>query len=100
VVKFPFFFEAATETQPSPRGQNPAGDLYNATLRAGKNLRTRLVLLLLEQGNHAAASDLDDLEADTGNVTLRVTATTKAGNEDLILKKKRKRGKGKEGWGE
>ena len=42
-------------------------------------------LLLLPQSEKADTGDLDDLEADTGNITLGLTAATETGDEDLVV---------------
>ena len=42
-------------------------------------------LLLLPQGEETDTRDLDDLEADTGNITLSLTPATEAGDEDLVV---------------
>jgi hypothetical protein len=42
-------------------------------------------LLLLPQRKETDTRDLDDLEADTGNITLGLAATTEAGDEDLVV---------------
>lgn len=42
-------------------------------------------LLLLPESEETDTGDLDDLEADTGNVTLGLSATTETGNEDLVV---------------
>lgn len=42
-------------------------------------------LLLLPQGEKADTRHLDDLEADTGNITLGLAATTETGDEDLVV---------------
>merc|ERR1711998_201318 len=49
------------------------------------NLCTALLLLLLEEGEQRHTSNLDDLEADTGNVTDSVALTTEPGNQNLIV---------------
>lgn len=42
-------------------------------------------LLLLPESKETDTRDLDDLEADTGNVTLGLSAATEAGNENLVV---------------
>ena len=42
-------------------------------------------LLLLPQGEKADTRDLDDLEADTGNITLGLAATTETRDEDFVV---------------
>ena len=42
-------------------------------------------LLLLPESKKTDARDLDDLEADTGNITLSLTPATEAGDEDLVV---------------
>ena len=48
-------------------------------------LRTGLVLLLQEKGAEGDTGDLDDLEANTGDITDGVAGATEAGNEHLVL---------------
>lgn len=48
-------------------------------------LRSRLILLLPEQCPQADTGYLDDFESDTRDITLGVTATAEAGDEDLIV---------------
>ena len=42
-------------------------------------------LLLLPQSQQANTRDLDNLEADTGNITLSLAAATETGDEDLVV---------------
>ena len=42
-------------------------------------------LLLLPESEQADARDLDDLEADTGNITLGLSAATETRDEDLVV---------------
>ena len=42
-------------------------------------------LLLLPQGEETDTRDLDDLEADTGNITLCLTAATETGDQNLVV---------------
>lgn len=42
-------------------------------------------LLLLPQGEKADTGDLDDLEADTRNITLGLAATTETRDEDFVV---------------
>ena len=42
-------------------------------------------LLLLPEGEKADTRDLDDLEADTGNITLGLATATETGDEDLVV---------------
>lgn len=44
-----------------------------------------LLLLVGPEGHETATSDLDDLETDTGQITLGVTRSTETGNEDLVV---------------
>ena len=57
--------------------------------RPGSNglscLRAGLLLLLLPQGHETDTGDLDDLETDTGNITLGLALTTETGQEDLVV---------------
>lgn len=61
--------------------------------RAAFSLRAGLLLLVLVEGEQCYTRDLDDLEADTGDVTHGVTAASESGDENFVLKiggKKRK----------
>lgn len=49
------------------------------------NLRTRLLLLLLPQGQEGNVGDLDNLELDTGNVTLGTTLVTESSDQDFVI---------------
>ena len=51
----------------------------------GRRLRTGLLLLRLEQRKQADTGDLDDLETNTGDITLGLTGTTETGDEDLVV---------------
>lgn len=42
-------------------------------------------LLLLPESEETDARDLDDLEADTRNITLCLSAATEARNKDLVV---------------
>lgn len=44
-----------------------------------------LLLLLLPQSGETDTGDLDDLETDTGNITLGLTLTTETGKENLVV---------------
>jgi len=44
-----------------------------------------LLLLVGPEGHETALSDLDNLETDTGEITLSVTGSTETGNEDLVV---------------
>lgn len=46
-------------------------------------LRTGLFLLLLEERNEGDTRNLDDLETDTGNITLSMTAAAETRNQNL-----------------
>lgn len=48
-------------------------------------LRTGLLLLLLPQRRQTNSRDLDDLESNTGNITLRLALTTETSEEDFIV---------------
>ena len=50
-----------------------------------RRLRTRLLLLLLVQGEEGDTGDLDDLETDTGQIAYGMAGTTETGDEDLIV---------------
>jgi hypothetical protein len=58
---------------------NPVFILLLAYLRAG------LLLLLLPESGETDTGDLDDLEADTGNITLGLALTTETGQENLVV---------------
>ena len=49
-------------------------------------LRAGLLLLLVEEGQERHTRDLDDLEADTGNITLCLALATEAGQQQLVLR--------------
>lgn len=59
--------------------------LGNKKQRRVKNLRTRSLLLSLEEGDQGGVGDLDDLETDTGNISDGVTGTTESSNEHLVV---------------
>jgi len=48
-------------------------------------LRSRLLLLLLPQRRQTNTRDLDDLESNTGNITLRLALTTESSEQDLVV---------------
>jgi hypothetical protein len=48
-------------------------------------LRAGLLLLLAPESGETDTGDLDDLETDTGNITLGLTLTTETGKEDLVV---------------
>jgi hypothetical protein len=48
-------------------------------------LRSRLLLLLLPQRRQTNTRDLDDLESNTGDITLRLTLTTESSEQDLVV---------------
>jgi len=50
-----------------------------------QHLGSRLLLLLLPQGEQTDTGNLDDLETDTGNITLRLALATETGKEDLVV---------------
>lgn len=49
------------------------------------SLRPWLLLLLLEESEERDTRDLDDLETNTGNVTLCLALTTETRDEDLVV---------------
>ena len=49
------------------------------------SLRARLLLLRLEKCQQTDTGNLDDLETNTGDITLGLTGTTEAGDEDLVV---------------
>jgi hypothetical protein len=48
-------------------------------------LRTGLLLLLLPQGEQTDTGNLDDLESDTGNITLGLALTTETSQKHLVV---------------
>ena len=48
-------------------------------------LRPRLLLLLLPQREQADTRDLDNLESNTGNITLGLALATKTSEQDLVV---------------
>lgn len=48
-------------------------------------LRAGLLLLLLPEGGETDTGDLDDLETDTGNITLGLTLATETSEQDLVV---------------
>jgi hypothetical protein len=48
-------------------------------------LRSWLLLLLLPQRRQTNTRDLDDLESNTRNITLRLSLTTETSKEDLVV---------------
>ena len=48
-------------------------------------LRSGLLLLLLPQSGETDTRDLDDLETDTGNITLGLALATETGEKDLVV---------------
>lgn len=49
------------------------------------NLRSGLLLLLLPKSNEGDTGDLDDLETDTGDITLSLTLTTETSKENFVV---------------
>ena len=49
------------------------------------HLRSRLLLLLLPESKERDTGDLDNLESDTGNISLSLTLSTETGEEDLVV---------------
>lgn len=49
------------------------------------NLRSWLLLLLLPQSGKTDTGDLDDLEADTWNISLGLALATETGEQDLVV---------------
>lgn len=49
------------------------------------SLRTGLLLLLLPESQQTDTRDLDDLETNTGNITLGLALTTETGEQDLVV---------------
>lgn len=54
-------------------------------LARSNRLRAGLLLLLLPQGEQTDTGNLDDLEADTGDITLGLALATETGEEDLVV---------------
>lgn len=50
-----------------------------------QGLRTGLLLLLLPQSQQTDTRDLDDLETNTGNITLGLALATETSQEDLVV---------------
>lgn len=50
-----------------------------------EGLRSRLLLLLLEQSQERATSNLDNLETNPGNISDGVTASTETRKQDLVV---------------
>lgn len=48
-------------------------------------LRTGLLLLLFPQGEQTDTGNLDDLETNTGNITLGLALATETGEEDFVV---------------
>lgn len=48
-------------------------------------LRAGLLLLLLPESGETDTGDLDDLETDTGNITLGLTLATETGEQNLVV---------------
>lgn len=48
-------------------------------------LRTGLLLLALEESEQADTRDLDNLETNTGNITLGLTGTTETRDENFVV---------------
>lgn len=48
-------------------------------------LRAGLLLLLLPQREQTDTGDLDDLEAHTGDITLRLALATESSEQDLVV---------------
>lgn len=48
-------------------------------------LRSRLLLLFLEQSKKRATGDLDNLETNPGNITDGMTASTETGKQDFVV---------------
>lgn len=49
------------------------------------DLRSWLLLLLLPQSGKTNTGDLDDLEADTWNISLGLALATETGKQDLVV---------------
>ena len=62
-------------------------DSYKLRREQGTAVRLRpgLLLLLVEEGQERHVRDLDDLEADTGNITLGLALATEAREQQLVL---------------
>ncbi|KAJ7783205.1 hypothetical protein B0H16DRAFT_483955 [Mycena metata] len=55
------------------------------SIRTQKRMKHKTDLLLFPQSKQTNAGDFHDLESHTGNITLRLTAATKARDEDLVV---------------
>lgn len=67
---------------PFPGNQSPtASSIFLRT----SCLRTGLLLLLLPQSKQTDTRDLDDLETNTGNITLGLALTTETSKENLVV---------------
>lgn len=49
------------------------------------HLRSRLLLLLLPESKERDTGDLDNLESDTGDISLSLTLSTETGEQDLVV---------------
>lgn len=49
------------------------------------SLRARLLLLFLPQSEQTNTGDLDDLEPNTGNITLGLALATETSEEDFVV---------------
>ena len=59
--------------------------MANKVSRCLSIVRVNTCLLLLPEGQQTDARDLDDLEADTRNITLSLTPATEAGDQNLVV---------------
>jgi hypothetical protein len=59
--------------------------LLPASQQQRNRLRTGLLLLLLPQSEETDTGDLDDLEANTGNITLCLALATESSEQDLVV---------------
>lgn len=63
----------------------PANQEKHKSRKQTSSLRSGLLLLLLPQSRETDTRDLDDLETDTGNITLGLALATETGKEDLVV---------------
>jgi hypothetical protein len=57
----------------------------NSEIWVTQQQRKRTNLLLLPQSKKTNTGDLHNLETHTGNITLRLSSATEAGNEDFVI---------------
>ena len=75
----------APQVRGGPQAQNSKSITGFTVVRGNRILRSRLLLLLLEEGEQGNARDLHDLETDTRNISHSVALTTEPRNQHLVL---------------